>query len=93
MLWPLILWNPDLFTIVQKKALWFFFNRDVTVFHEGPLTCFPSCNITKNAETYPMDDFNFTNFQLLLLSQGGFKASFSEKSLTDKFHSYFPQLA
>ena len=29
--------NPDLFTIVQKKALWFSFYRDVTTFHEVPL--------------------------------------------------------
>ena len=49
-----VLWNLDLFTVVQKKALWFFY-RDVTAFHEIPLTphCFPSRNITKNAETHP----------------------------------------
>ena len=32
-----------------------------------------------------MDDFNFTNFKLLLLSQSGFKPSFSQESLADKF--------
>ena len=49
-------WNPDLFTIIQKKAFCFFFYRDVTAFHEIPLTpspCFSSRNITKNAETHP----------------------------------------
>ena len=49
-----VLRNPDLFTIVQKKALWFFY-RDGTAYYEVRLTppCFPSRNITKNAETYP----------------------------------------
>ena len=57
-------------------------------YHSPP--CFPSHNIMKNAETRPphirdviikqppMDDFNFTNFELLLLSQGGFKPLLSE---------------
>ena len=33
-----------------------------------------------------MDDFNFINFQLLLLSQSGFKILLSEESLADKFN-------
>ena len=50
-------WNPDLFTIIKKGFMTFFY-RDVTAFHEGPLTppCLPSRNITKNAETHHMCD-------------------------------------
>ena len=44
----------------KKKRLHDLFYHDVTVFHEVPLTllCFPSRNITKNAETHlpPMHD-------------------------------------
>ena len=38
-----------------KKGFMIFFFRDVTVFHQVPLTppCFPSRNIIKNAETHP----------------------------------------
>ena len=36
-----------------KKGFMIFFYRDVTFFHEVPLTpCFPSRNITNNAETH-----------------------------------------
>ena len=49
----------NLFTIVQQKALCFFY-RDIKAFHEVPLTppCFPSHSITKNAEIHhhPMRD-------------------------------------
>ena len=63
MLWPLIQVNfPLMFCCINpfsskwyKKRLYDFFYRDVTAFHEVPLTppWFPSCNITKNAETNP----------------------------------------
>ena len=45
-------WNPSLFTIVQKKALWLFY-RDLRPFmkYHSPL-CFRSRNITKNTETH-----------------------------------------
>ena len=63
--------------------------------YHSPPPCFPSRNITKNAEMRdviieqsPMNDFNFTNFQLLLLSQGGFKPLLSGEYLADKFHQY-----
>ena len=37
-----------------QKRIYDFFYRNVTAFHEAPLTpCFPSRNITKNAETHP----------------------------------------
>ena len=29
-------WNPDLFTIVQKKVLWLFY-REVTAFYGAPI--------------------------------------------------------
>ena len=38
-------------------------------------------------EQRPMHDFNFTNFQLLRLSQGGFKPSILEENLAYKFQS------
>ena len=40
-----------------------------------------------------MDDFNFTNIQLMLLLQSGCKLLLLEESLADKFHLYLPQLA
>ena len=49
-----ILMKPNLFTIVQKKSLWFFY-RDVTAFHEVLLTAvvFRHATSRKNAETHP----------------------------------------
>ena len=40
-----------------------------------------------------MNDFNFTNIQLMLLLQSGCKLLLLEESLADKFHLYLPQLA
>ena len=40
-----------------------------------------------------MNDFNFTNIQLMLLLQSGCKPLLLEESLADKFHLYLPQLA
>ena len=40
----------------HKKLYDVFFYRDVTAFHQVPLTppCFSSRNITKNADTHPL---------------------------------------
>ena len=47
--------KPRSFHNSAKNGLYDFFYRDVTAFHEVPFTppCFPSRNITKNAETQP----------------------------------------